>query len=85
VKEPRYSTGDRHPEHEYLAFVRYDENGDEEWTSSFFDPSAPFRLAARKTQDGPEYKSSDRHNMGTESSLLEASHRAVAHGRDHEI
>jgi hypothetical protein len=41
-----YKTGDRHPEHNMLAFVRYDQEGREEWTSVYRDPTAPFRLAA---------------------------------------
>jgi len=46
MKTEMFKTGDRHPEHNMLAFVRYDELGRAEWTSIFRDPSAPYRLAA---------------------------------------
>jgi hypothetical protein len=69
VTERKYKTGDRHPDHEFLAFVRYDETGQAEWTSTFFDPAAAFRLAAHSTQGGLEYRSCDRHSTGSEASL----------------
>lgn len=42
----QYRTGDRHPMHNLMAFVEYDENGVGWWTSTATDSEAPFRLAA---------------------------------------
>lgn len=46
MAEQKYKTGDKHPKHNMLAFVRYDQEGRAEWTSVYRDPTAPFRLAA---------------------------------------
>ncbi len=41
-----YKTGDCHPIHKHLAFVEYDNQGREWWTSIATDPGAPFRLCS---------------------------------------
>lgn len=69
----KHKTGDRHPDHEFLAFVRYDESGQAEWTSTFFDPAAPFRLAAHSRQDDLAYRRCDPRSTGSESRLPVAS------------
>ena len=51
VTGQQYKTGDRHPVHNLMAFVEYDENGVGWWTSIATDPEAPFRLASEKTLD----------------------------------
>ena len=64
MAERKYKAGDRHPDHEFLAFVRYDVAGKAEWTSDYFDPSAPFRLAARNTRGDPEYRPCGQNSTG---------------------
>jgi hypothetical protein len=50
VTDRRYKTGDRHPELNQTAFVEYDENGHEIWTSVYGDTEAPYRLANLNAQ-----------------------------------
>lgn len=45
-----YQTGDRHPTNNLLAFVEYDTDGVEVWTTIARDPEAPFRLALASKQ-----------------------------------
>jgi len=45
-----YKTGDVHPIHNLCAFVEYDEEIGEIWTSIASDPEAPFRLALENKQ-----------------------------------
>ena len=49
-KGQQYKTGDRHPTHNLTAFVEYDEEGHEIWTSIGGDSEAPFRLASLNAQ-----------------------------------
>lgn len=58
MAEQALKTGDRHPEHNQLAFVRYDEQGREEWTSVYRDPTAPYRLALESESRAPGRKCS---------------------------
>lgn len=46
VTDRKYKTGDMHPELNQTAFVEYDENGHEIWTSVYADKTAPYRLAS---------------------------------------
>lgn len=46
----RYKTGDPHPVYNLLAFVEYCDRGHEIWTSTFDDPSAPYRLARESAE-----------------------------------
>jgi hypothetical protein len=62
-----YKTGDKHPEHNQLAFVRYDELGREEWTSIFRDPTAPCRLARESELIEPGHTHSPSRNDHNES------------------
>jgi hypothetical protein len=45
-----YKTGDIHPIFNLLAFVEYDTDGVEVWTTIARDPKAPFRLALASKQ-----------------------------------
>lgn len=71
----QYKTGDRHPEHNQLAFVRYDEQGREEWTSIFFDPTAPYRLAQESELGGLARKCSPGRTFHSESGIREDVHQ----------
>ncbi len=76
-----YKTGDRHPEHNQLAFVRYDEQGREEWTSIFRDPTAPHRLARESELAALERKcSTDRSDCSGLPSGSRASMRSSGLG-----
>jgi hypothetical protein len=46
----QYKTGDKHPVHNLCAFVEYDDEIGEIWTSIAGDPEAPFRLALENRQ-----------------------------------
>jgi len=50
VTDHRYQTGDRHPTENLLAFVEYDGEGREVWTSIGTDTEAPYRLANLNAQ-----------------------------------
>jgi hypothetical protein len=50
IAERKYKTGDLHPELNQTAFVEYDENGHEIWTSIYGDTEAPYRLANLNAQ-----------------------------------
>ena len=66
MTERRFKVGDRHPEHNQLAFVRYDEQDREEWTSIYRDPSAPYRLAEESESKALGRKCSPAHIGRTE-------------------
>lgn len=61
-----YKTGDKHPIHNLMAFVEYDEQGEGWWTSIATDPTAPFRLAA-------ESKSGRQRDMHVETDNVDRS------------
>ena len=48
MTERKYKTGDKHPEHNMLAFVRYDDEGREEWTSVLPRSYGAFSSGGRK-------------------------------------
>ena len=70
-----YKTGDKHPDHNMLAFVRYDEQGREEWTSVFRDSTAPFRLAAGNGSGSLECRRSPDRIDHSESGCAAVQHR----------
>ena len=50
MQAKRFKTGDPHPVHNLTAFVEYDEQGKEWWTSVYEDSEAPYRLARENAQ-----------------------------------
>jgi hypothetical protein len=65
-----FKTGDKHPVFNLAAFVEYDEQGREVWTSICEDSGAPYRLANLYAQRRHENKKKAVHNVGNPTSSL---------------